>query len=67
VEKGLQGITAGAAATYVVISHFCFDSIESFRSAFSPHSAEIMGDFVHFTNGIPLIQISEVIVDKKMA
>lgn len=67
VEKGLQGITAGSAATYVVISHFFFDSLESFRSAFSPHSAEIMGDFAHFTNEVPLIQISEVIVDDRTA
>jgi uncharacterized protein (TIGR02118 family) len=67
VEKGLEGISPGSGAAYVVISHFFFDSLESFRSAFSPHSAEIMGDFAHYTNVVPLIQISEVIVDEKMA
>ena len=67
VEKGLQGLTAGVAATYVVISHFFFDTVESFRTAFSAHSAEIMGDFAHYTNVVPVIQISEVIVDDSTA
>jgi uncharacterized protein (TIGR02118 family) len=62
VEKGLSGIIPGSLAAYIVISDFLFDSIDSFQSAFSPHGAEIMGDFIHYTNLVPLIQISEVMV-----
>jgi uncharacterized protein (TIGR02118 family) len=62
VEKGLAGIVPGSDAAYIAISQFLFDSVETFQSAFSPHSAEIMGDFAHYTNMVPLIQISEVVV-----
>ena len=41
-----------------------FESVESFQSGFNPHAAEILGDVPNYTNTQPVIQISEVVVDK---
>ena len=60
VERGLGGATPGSRATYLVMAHLYFDSVEAFQTAFGPHAQTIMGDIPNFTNIQPVIQISEV-------
>jgi len=60
VEQGLGGADPGSRATYLIMFHFCFDSVESFQTAFGPHARAIMGDIPKFTDIQPTIQISEV-------
>lgn len=60
VEQGLGGAAPGSPATYVVMGHLYFDSVEAFQAAFGPHAEAIMGDIPNFTNVQPAIQISEV-------
>jgi len=60
VDKGIAGGAPGAPAAYVAVANLLFDSIESFQAAFGPHAEEILGDIPNFTNGQPVIQLSEV-------
>ena len=64
IDRGLAGGTADAPATYVGMCHIFCDSVESFQTAFGPHAQEIMGDIPNYTDIAPVIQISEVVVDR---
>ena len=44
--------------------HIFCDSTEAFQKGFGPHSAEILGDIPNYTDLTPVIQISEVVVEK---
>jgi uncharacterized protein (TIGR02118 family) len=60
VEQGLGGAEPGSSAIYVAMAHLLFDSVETFQSAFGPHSEAIMADVPNYTDILPTIQISEV-------
>jgi len=62
IDKGLAGATPGAPATHVSMCHIYCESIEAFQAGFGPHAKEIMGDLPNFTDGAPIVQISEVVV-----
>jgi uncharacterized protein (TIGR02118 family) len=64
IDKGLAGGAPGAPATYVGMCHIFADSVESFQKAFGPHAKEIMGDIKNYTDIAPVMQISEVVVEK---
>ena len=64
VDKGLAGGTAGSPAPYVGMCHIFCDSVESFQTGFGPHAQEIMGDIANYTDLEPVIQMSEVVVEK---
>jgi uncharacterized protein (TIGR02118 family) len=60
VEAGLGGVEPGSPASYIVMGHLYFDSVEAFQTAFGSHGQAIMGDIPNFTDLQPTIQISEV-------
>jgi uncharacterized protein (TIGR02118 family) len=60
VEQRLSGAEPGSRATYIVICHLYFDSVEAFQTAFAPHAEALMGDIPNYTDIEPTIQISEV-------
>jgi len=64
VDKGVAGGSPGDAAPYLAIAHLHCDSIDDFQRGFGPHAQEIMGDIPNYTDQTPLVQISEVLVDK---
>jgi uncharacterized protein (TIGR02118 family) len=64
VDKGLGGATPGSPATYVGMCHIFCDSVEAFQAGFGPHAEEILGDIPKYTDLSPVIQISEVVVEK---
>ena len=64
VDKGLAGGEPGAPATYVAMCHIVCDSVEAFQGAFGPHAQEIRGDIPNYTDLTPVIQISEVVVER---
>jgi len=64
VDKELAGGTPGAPATYVGMCHIFCPSAEAFQAAFGPHATEIMGDIRNYTDLTPVIQISEVVVER---
>jgi len=62
IDKGLAGGVPGQAATYIGMCHIYCDSVEDFMAGFAPHSAEIQADILNYTDQLPVIQISEVVV-----
>ena len=62
LERGLHGETFETSAPYLMMAHLYFNSLESFKSVFLANEAEIRKDMPNFTNSIPIIQVSEVIV-----
>lgn len=64
VDKGLAGGAPGQPATYVAMCHLFCDSVESFQAAFGPHAQAIMADIPNYTDLQPVLQISEVVVER---
>jgi len=64
IDKGLAGRAPGAPATYVGMCHIFADSVEAYQKAFGPHADEIMADIKNYTDIAPVVQISEVVVEK---
>lgn len=64
VDKGLAGGGPGEPATYVAMCHIFSDSVEAFQAGFGPHAEEILADIPNYTDLAPIIQISEVMVDR---
>ena len=64
VDKGLAGGAPGQPATFVAMCHLFCDSVESFQAAFGPHAQAIMADIPNYTDLQPVLQISEVVVER---
>lgn len=64
VEKGLAGGAPGAAPTYVAACSLVCDSLEAFQAAMQQHGAEIMADIPNYTDAQPVVQVSEVVVER---
>jgi uncharacterized protein (TIGR02118 family) len=62
VEVGVAGGAVDAPAPYAVVCNFTFESLDAFLSVFLPNAEMLQGDIQKFTNVVPVIQISEVIV-----
>ena len=60
VEQGLAGGQPGVPATYAVLCHLLFESVDAFQAAFAQHSAAILADIPNYTNTQPTVQISQV-------
>ena len=64
VDKGLGGGAPGSPATYIGMCHIFCDSVESFQAGMGPHMKEIMSDVGNYTDLTPVMQISEVVVER---
>jgi uncharacterized protein (TIGR02118 family) len=64
VEKRLAGREPGAPPAFVAMCSFICDSLEAYRAASLKHSAEIRGDLANYTDIVPVIQFSEVVVER---
>jgi uncharacterized protein (TIGR02118 family) len=64
VDKGVAGGGPGDPAPYLAIVHLHCDSLDEFQRGFGPHAQEIMGDIANYTDQTPLVQISEVLVER---
>jgi uncharacterized protein (TIGR02118 family) len=62
VDKGLHGGTPGASAPYVAMCHVFCDSEQAFQEGMALHGKEIYADIANFTDLVPVVQISEVVV-----
>jgi uncharacterized protein (TIGR02118 family) len=60
VEEGIAGMAPGSPAPYTALAHLCFESVAEFQQAFSPHTAQILGDIPNYTDIQPTVQISTV-------
>jgi uncharacterized protein (TIGR02118 family) len=64
VEKGLTGRAPSEPPTFVAMCAFFCDSIEGYQVASQEHRAEILGDIANYTDIVPVIQFSEVVVER---
>jgi len=64
VEKGLAGGAPGAPPAFVAMCSFICDSAEAYRAASQEHRAEIREDIANYTDIAPVIQVSEVVVER---
>ncbi|MEO8713228.1 MAG: EthD family reductase [Parafilimonas sp.] len=62
IEQGIAGGTPDAEATYMAMGHIFFDSIDDFNASFVPHTNIFVNDIPNFTNAVPVVQISQVIM-----
>lgn len=62
IDRGLAGGGPGDPATYVAMCHLYCDSVEAFQAGFGPQVKEIMADIPNYTDQVPVVQISEVVV-----
>jgi uncharacterized protein (TIGR02118 family) len=64
VDKGLAGGVPGAAPAFVAMCAFICDSAEGYEAAMREHRAEVRGDIAKYTNIAPVMQFSEVVVER---
>ena len=64
VDKGLAGGAPGTPPTYIGMCHIFAESVESFQAAFGPHAKEILADIANYTDLSPVMQFSEVVVER---
>ena len=63
VEKGLAGGLPDTPPTYLGLCHFYCESLEVFQASFGPHADVLNGDIPNYTDLVPVIQISEVLIE----
>jgi len=63
IDKGLSGGKPDVQAAYVAMCHLLCDSVEAYQSSYGPYAEEISGDIRNFTDQIPLVEVSEVVVE----
>jgi uncharacterized protein (TIGR02118 family) len=64
VEKGLAGGAPGAAPAFVAMCAFICNSAEGYQAAMQQHRAEVRSDIANYTDITPVIQFSEVVVER---
>ncbi len=63
IDRGLaNGAAPDQPPPFVAGCEMFFDNVESFQTAFGPHAAEIRGDVANYTDRLPVVQISQVVV-----
>lgn len=61
-ELGVNSGAPGTVPTYAAMGHLLFDSVESFEEAFAVHGGEVMSDVANYTDIVPVLQVSEVVL-----
>jgi uncharacterized protein (TIGR02118 family) len=64
IDKGLAGGGPGTPPTYLAMCHVHCESVEAFNAAFGPHAKEILGDIANYTDLQPVMQVSDVVVER---
>ena len=64
IQAGIGAGQPGQPAPYACICTFTFETLEGFGQGFAQEGAWIMGDIHNYTNVQPLIQISNIVVEK---
>ena len=64
VDKGIAGGAPGSDPVYVAKCDFVCTSVKAYRAAVDAHAQEIRGDLANYTDIRPMLQFSEVIVER---
>jgi uncharacterized protein (TIGR02118 family) len=64
VDKGIAGGAPGTDPVYVAKCDFVCTSVEDYRAALGPHAQEIRSDIANYTDIQPVLQVSQVVVER---
>ena len=64
VDKGIAGGAPGTNPVYVAKCDFICTSVEAYMAASGRHTQEIRCDLANYTDIKPVLQISEVVVER---
>jgi uncharacterized protein (TIGR02118 family) len=64
VDRGLSGRAPGSPPAFVAMCAFICDSAEAYVAAMQEHLAEVQGDLANYTDIVPVVQFSEVVVER---
>jgi uncharacterized protein (TIGR02118 family) len=69
VDKGLAGRAPGQAQfgappAFVAMCAFICDSVEAYQAALQDHLTEIVADIAKYTDIKPVVQVSEIVVER---
>lgn len=64
VEKGMAGRAPGSPPAFVATCAFICNSVEGYQAAMQQHGAKILGDIANYTDIAPVVQVSEVVVER---
>ena len=64
VEKGLTGRAPSSPPAFVAMCAFICGSVEGYEAAMQLHGAEILADLPNYTNIVPVLQFSELVVER---
>src|SRR5438045_5057003 len=60
IDKGIAGRTPNDKAPFAAIGYFYITDVAEYGKAIAQHRDTIIGDFKHYTNIQPVVQISEI-------
>jgi uncharacterized protein (TIGR02118 family) len=66
IDKGLAGRVPGAPPAFVAMCAFVCESAESYEAAIQKHRPEILADIANYTDIAPVVQVSEVVVERSV-
>ena len=64
VDKGLAGRAPGFPPAFVAMCAFICDSVEAYEAAMQEHRTEVLADIANYTDIAPMVQVSEVVVER---
>ncbi len=64
IERGIEGGERGSRPAFVALCHFVCESREAFEAAFLPNAAVLQGDMPRYTDIEPVIQMSEIALER---
>ncbi len=64
VDKGVAGRVPGSPPTFVAMCAFVCESADAYEAAIQPHRAEVLADLANYTDIVPVLQFSEVVVER---
>lgn len=64
VDKGLAGRMPSSPPTFVAMCAFICDSAEAYEAAIQERRAEILDDIANYTDIAPVVQVSEIVVER---
>ena len=65
VERGIGGTEPGSPPACIATCVFTFDRVDSFLAAFMPTAAELQTDIPNYTDIVPQIEFSEILIESK--
>lgn len=66
VERGLTGRAPGSPPAFVATCAFICDSADAYQAAMQQHRAEILADIPNYTDIQPVVQFSEIVVERSV-